>query len=115
MHGGCGSASVAVLTVLPVLWLLVARLPAVADGVRRPSAWRVDGVEVATVNGQPGDLRPGDTVVKVNGIPVQAWPAAPLSDGFEVGRQVTYRVVHDGVPGEVDVPVTLVSYPFGGV
>ena len=107
---------VVALTVLPVVWLLVSRWPAVADGTfSPPSAWTASGVEVATVNDQPGPLRPGDRVVAINGIPVQGWVDAPLGGPFEVGQQVTYRVRPNGAPDPVDVPVTLVAYPFAAV
>lgn len=106
---------VGVLTVVPLVWLVALRLPWAADGTfSPPSAWTDTGVVVTDVNGQPGDLRPGDKVVGVNGIPLETWLASPPG-AFTVGQLVAYRVLRPGTPGPVEVPVTLVSYPFGAV
>jgi len=87
-----------------VLWVVLVRLAAPADGtVVYPSAppWGPDGVVVQEVHAAGSPLRPGDLVVAVDGV--------PLGERGEPGDRPVYRVVRDG--RTLDLPVPLGTYP----
>lgn len=92
----------------PLLLLAIGRLLAPADGTATfPSAPAWDrGVVLASVTGQPGDLRAGDRVIAVDGV--------ALADGLgaavvRTGDRVTYRVERAGTVR--DVSIRLTGYP----
>ncbi|GIH06879.1 hypothetical protein Rhe02_49460 [Rhizocola hellebori] len=95
----------------PIVLLVFARLGAPADGTATfPSAppWG-DGVVLADVTSQPGDLRPGDRVVAVDGVALRTWVADPPATAFRVGQVLRYQVIRDGQPRTVEV--VLMPYP----
>ncbi len=117
---------IVIAAVLPVLWVVVARLGAAADGTLIHPAqplWGARGVVLAEVAPGFGDLRAGDCVVGVDGIPLERWVSGPGSPGRAAGRPpgstiATYRVVRVGTGGAgrctgqaVDVPVRIGRYP----
>jgi signal transduction histidine kinase len=92
-----------------LLWL--GRLSTPSDGTATfPSAppWG-DGVVLADVTGTPG-LQPGDRVVSVDGVPVEAWVGQRPSARFQSGQIVEYGVVRGDQALSVDV--VLGPYPF---
>ena len=97
----------------PSILLAVGRLGAPADGTATyPSApaWG-DGVVVAEVFGQAGDLRPGDQVVSVDGVALDTWVSDPPTADFWIGQVLEYGV-RRGDTGEVStVEVVLRRYP----
>ena len=97
----------------PSILLAVGRLGAPADGTATyPSApvWG-DGVVVAEVFGQAGDLRPGDRVVSVDGVGLDTWVSDPPATDFRTGQVLEYGV-RRGDTGEVSpVEVVLRRYP----
>jgi two-component system, NarL family, sensor kinase len=108
-------ALVVVAACAPLFLLLLARFGAPADGTATfPSAppWG-DGVVLASVVGQPGDLRAGDRVVAVDGIPLDTWVSDPPTRQFRSGEILQYGVSRDG--RVVTVPVVLRSYPLAPI
>jgi hypothetical protein len=92
----------------PLVLLLAARVGPPADGAATfPSApaWG-DGVVIADVVGQSGDLRRGDRVVSVDGVALDTW----VRDAADAVRGEPC-VRRDG--SEIAVPVTLRAYPLG--
>jgi signal transduction histidine kinase len=112
-----GIVLVAAAAVAPLVLLLLGRVVAPADGTATfPSApaWG-DGVVLAAVTGQPGDLRPGDRVVSIEGVPLRTWVADPPAAPPRVGQVLRYGLRRDGSIEEQVVPVTLRRYPVGQV
>jgi two-component system NarL family sensor kinase len=109
-----GVALVLFAVCAPLVLLAVARLGAPADGTATfPSAppWG-NGVVVAAVNGQAGDLRPGDRVVSVDGrLLAENVRIAPP----RVGQVLHYGVLREGSSQVETVEVTLRRYPLGEV
>jgi signal transduction histidine kinase len=106
-------AIVALAALAPVIWTGLLRGTSVADGtVTFPTSppWSDAGVTVTEVIGQPGDLRAGDRVVAVAGVPLERWVTDPPAAAWAVGESVTYDVIRDGRP--VVISVVLVDYPF---
>ncbi|MBI2918835.1 MAG: hypothetical protein HYY01_12700 [Chloroflexi bacterium] len=80
------------------------------------NAWRPEGVVVTPLGEQPRDLWPGDLVIAVDGRSMESWARGVFSlleprPAWKAGQTVTYTVVRDGSP--VDVEVALGSYPLG--
>lgn len=101
----------------PVVLLIFARLTTPADGTATfPSApaWG-DGVVLADVTGEPGDLRPGDRVVSVEGIPLENWVGNPAPAHFKVDQTLRYGVLRDGGAPMQTVDVRLGPYPLGEI
>jgi two-component system, NarL family, sensor kinase len=98
----------------PIAWIGLLRGTGAADGTltiaNSPPGWSAGGIRVAEVVGQPGDLRPGDVVVGMDGVPAGAWTSTPPGLRLRVGDHVAYQVLRDGRPDTVDV--TLIDYPF---
>jgi signal transduction histidine kinase len=98
----------------PQVLLVFGRLLTPADGTATfPSAppWG-DGVVLASVHGQAGDLRPGDRVVTVEGIGLDTWLADRPAVTFEVGQVLRYGVIRGDSSEAITVPVALRDYPF---
>lgn len=93
-----------------------------SDGARlEPNklVWSQDGVAVTPFERRPTNgLQQGDTVVAVAGRGMEEWarlvvvPEAARPH-WRAGDVVTYTVIRDG--RQIDVPVTLVSYPTGAM
>jgi two-component system NarL family sensor kinase len=107
----------------PQVLLGLGRLGEPADGTATfPSApaWG-DGVVLAEVIGQAGDLRAGDRVVSVEGIPLETWVDDPPPAGFRVGQVLRYGVRRgdtDGATaggGVTTVDVVLRPYPLAEI
>jgi two-component system NarL family sensor kinase len=97
----------------PVVLVLVGRCVGPADGTASfPSApaWG-DGVVLAAVAGPAGDLRPGDRVVSVEGVPLRVWLSDPPAREFRIGDVLRYGVRRDGATQVQAVTVTLGRYP----
>lgn len=102
----------------PLAWVPIARMTAVGDGTAtNPTAppWTADGVVLARVTGQPGDLRPQDRIVAVDGVPLETWVSDRPDRTYSTGQRVTYQVIRPGSTVPVDVPVTLIPYPFAEI
>lgn len=100
----------------PLAWVPVARMSAVGDGTAtNPTAppWTAaEGVGLARVTGQPGDLRPQDRIIAVDGVPLETWVADRPGRSYSTGQRVTYQVRRPGSTAPIEVPVTLIPYPF---
>jgi two-component system, NarL family, sensor kinase len=101
----------------PQVLLGLGRLGEPADGTATfPSAppWG-DGVVVADVIGQAGDLRPGDRVVSVEGVPLDTWVSDPSPAGFRVGQVLRYGVRRGDTDVVTTVEVVLRRYPLAQI
>src|SRR6185369_17364429 len=101
-----GVALVVLAGALPLSWVIFARIGGPSDGTTVfPSSppWGPAGVVVQEVHGDWSPLRPGDRVLGLT----------PGSQSAHVGDRLTYHVVRDGSP--IDVEVTLHPYPLGDV
>ncbi len=98
--------------VLPLVWLCWARLLVPSDGtllLPSPATWH-GGVLVEQV--LPGsELRPGDLVVAVDGVPAEAWFTGAPARELQVGDVLDYTVRRHAQ--EIAVPVTLRRYDLG--
>jgi len=84
-------------------WLAVARAASPSDGARISATtypateWR-GGVKLHTVLDPPdAELQLGDKVIAVDGLPLSAWMTARSGHDFQIGDELSYRVVRDGV------------------
>ena len=104
-----GRALVFLAGAVPLLWVILVRLVAPADGTAVfPSAppWGPDGVVIQEVHADRSPLRPGDRVIAVNGTALETWAERPEYPG----DHPVYRLVRDGTT--IDVEVTLSRYPW---
>jgi signal transduction histidine kinase len=108
---------VLVAAVLPALWIALARPSAPSDGTfTDPQArtWSANGATLAEVAPGFSDLRAGDRVVGVDGVPI----ARRLADHHPIpsprpGDHLTYQVIRAGAGPVIDVPVRVGRYPLG--
>ncbi|HEY7348627.1 MAG TPA: histidine kinase [Ktedonobacterales bacterium] len=105
---------------LGVAFLLLHLLTPFDDARLAPGLpdWRPDGVVVTPLQESPAGLRPGDVVVAVDGKSLESWAQALLDPGrarpnWRIGQTVTYTVLRAGQ--QIQVPVTLESYPLGTI
>ncbi|MDQ4077601.1 MAG: hypothetical protein M3220_15310 [Chloroflexota bacterium] len=100
------------------VWL---QLTSPSDGARLEpgeSVWRPNGVVVTALGEQPGGLREGDLVVAAAGRRMEEWAQAFFEPGaprprWQVGQSVSYTVLRDGRP--VELEVTLSRYHLSAV
>ena len=101
----------------PLVLVLAGRMTGPADGTATfPSApaWG-DGVVLAEVTGQAGDLRAGDRVVSIDGVPLRTWLSDPPANRFRIGEVHWYGVRRGDSAQVQPVAVTLRRYPLGQV
>jgi signal transduction histidine kinase len=110
--------TIALAALTPLTLLVFGRLLTPSDGTATyPSAppWSASGVVIADVAGGAGDLRRGDRVIAVGGMPVETWLTNPPAPSPRFGQILWYDVVRAGSADVQSVPVTLIHYPVGEV
>src|SRR5215475_13704885 len=91
--------TIALAALTPLTLLVFGRLTTPSDGTATyPSAplWTASGIVIADVAGDAGDLRVGDRVVAVGGLPVETWLTNPPTPSPQIGQILEYDVIRAG-------------------
>lgn len=97
---------------VPIAWVILARVLVISDGTLiLPTPFSAE-VEVYQLYLDDSNLREGDRVVAIDGIPVNDW----VGDQFAVERQLGDVLQYQVINGDEsrDVEVELVPYPIWG-